>query len=65
MKKLCSRLVLHIVEQHKSYSIVVESWDSDEANLDVPLFARGTFCEHLQRACTKASTMELMDVSRL
>ena len=50
----------HIVEQLKSYLMVLESWESDETNLDVPLFARGTFCEHLRRACTKASTAELM-----
>ena len=27
-----------IVEQLKSYPMVVESWESDEANLDAPLF---------------------------
>ena len=45
--------------------IVVESWELDKANLDVPLFARGTFCERLRSACTKTFTTELMDVSGL
>ena len=41
----------HIVEQLKSYPMVVESWESDEANLDAPLLAQGTFFECLQIAC--------------
>ena len=55
----------HIVEQHKSYRMVVESWESVQANQNVPLFARGTFCERLWIACTKTFTTELMDVSGL
>ena len=31
----------------------------------VPLFARGTFCERLRVACTKAVAAELMNVSGL
>ena len=52
----------HIVGQLKSYLMVVESWESDEANLDAPLFARHFF-ERLWMACTKPFTVELMDVS--
>ena len=33
----------HIVEHLKCYPMVVESWKSVQANLNVPLFARGTF----------------------
>ena len=32
--------------------MVVESWESAEAKLDVPLFVRGTLCERLRRECT-------------
>ena len=45
--------------------MVVESWELIQANLNAPLFARGTFCECLQITCTKMFTAELMDVSRL
>ena len=55
----------HIVEHLKNYRMVVESWESGEANLDVPLFVRGAFCERLRAACTKPFAAELMDVSRL
>ena len=55
----------HIVEQHQSYRMVVESWESVQANLNAPPFARGTFCERLRIACTKTFTVELMDVSGL
>ena len=37
----------YIVEQHKSYRMVVKSWESVQAYLNAPLFARGTFCERL------------------
>ena len=52
----------HIVEQHKSYRMVVESWESVQANLNVPLFVQGTFCDHLT---TKLFTTELMNLYRL
>ena len=32
-------------------------------NLNAPLFAQGTFCEHLRIACTKTFTAEHRDVS--
>ena len=44
--------------------MVVESWESDEVNLDTP-FRVSHFFERLQIAYTKRFTMELMDVSRL
>ena len=53
----------HIVEHHKSYGMVLESWESIEGNLNVPLFARETEC--LQMACTKPIATELMNVSGL
>ena len=43
----------------------VESWELVQANLDAPLFARGTFCESLRIACTKPIAAELMNVSGL
>ena len=55
----------HIVEKHKSYRMVVESWESVQANQNVPLFMRGTFCERLRTVCTKMFTVELMDISGL
>jgi hypothetical protein len=55
----------HIVEQHKSYWMGVESWESIQGNQNVPLFARGTFCERLRVACTEAVAAELMNVSGL
>ena len=39
--------------------------ESVQANLNVPLFARGTFCERLQTACTKQFATELMNISGL
>ena len=45
--------------------MVLESWESILGNQNVPLLARGTFCERLRVACTKAVAMELMDVSGL
>ena len=33
----------HIVEEHKSYKMVVESWKLVHVNLFVPLFAQGTW----------------------
>ena len=45
--------------------MVLESWESIQGNQNVPLFARGTFCEHLRVACTKALAVELMNVSGL
>ena len=33
----------HIVEQHNSYRMLVELWESVQANLNVPLFAQSTF----------------------
>ena len=65
MEKLRSSLILYIVEQHKSYGMVLESWESILWNQNVPLFARGTFCERLRVACTKAVAAELMNVSGL
>ena len=32
-----------IVEQHKSYWMVLESWESIQGNQNVPFFIRGTF----------------------
>ena len=45
--------------------MVLESWESIRGNRNVPLFARGTFCERLRVACTKALATELMNVSGL
>ena len=45
--------------------MVVESWELVQANQNVPLFTRATFCERLRIACTKTFTAELMDVSGL
>ena len=45
--------------------MVLESWESILGNQNVPLFARGTFCECLRVACTKAVAAELTNVSRL
>ena len=45
--------------------MVLESWESIQGNQNVPLFARGTFCERLLVACTKALAAELMNVSGL
>ena len=45
--------------------MVLESWESIQGNQNVPCFARGTFCERLQVACTKALAVELMNVSGL
>ena len=45
--------------------MVVESWESVQVNLNVPRLAQGTSCEHLQIACTKPFTAELMNISRL
>ena len=50
---------------HKSYGMVLESWESIQGNLNAPLFVRGTFCERLRTACTKPIATELMDVSGL
>ena len=33
--------------------MVVESWESVQANQNIVLFMQGTFCEHLQIAYTK------------
>ena len=55
----------HIVEQHKSYWMGIESWESIEGNQNVPLFARGTFCERLRVAYTEPVATELMNVSGL
>ena len=55
----------HIIEQHKSYRMVVESWKSVQVTLNAPIFARGTFCECLQIAYTKTFTAELMDIFEL
>ena len=33
----------HIVEQLKSYPMIVKTWESIQGNKNVPLFARGTF----------------------
>ena len=33
----------HIVELHKCYRLVLESWESIQGNQNVPLSARGTF----------------------
>ncbi len=43
----------------------VESWESIQGYQNVPLFARGTSCERLRVACTKALAAELMNVSGL
>ena len=43
--------------------MVVESWESVQANLNVPLFAQGTFCKRLRIACTKTFTAELTNIS--
>ena len=45
--------------------MLLESWESSLGNQNVPLFARGTFCERLRVACTKAVAAELMNVSGL
>ena len=45
--------------------MVLESWESIPGNQNVPLFARGTFCERLRVARTKALAAELMNVSGL
>ena len=45
--------------------MVLESWESILGNQNVPLFARGTFCERLRVACTKAVAAGLTNVSRL
>ena len=45
--------------------MALESWESILGNQNVPLFARGTFCERLRVACTKAVAAELMNVSGL
>ena len=45
--------------------MVLESWESIQGNLNAPLFARGTFCERLRVACTKALAAELMNVPGL
>ena len=45
--------------------MVLESWESILGNPNVPLFARGTFCERLRVACTKAVAADLMNVSGL
>ena len=45
--------------------MVLESWESIQGNQNVPVFARGTFCERLRVACTKALAAELMNVSGL
>ena len=45
--------------------MVLESWESILGNQNVPLFTRGTFCERLRVACTKAVAAELMNVSGL
>ena len=45
--------------------MVLESWESIQGNQNVPLFARGTFCERLRVACTKALAAEIMCVSGL
>ena len=59
----------HIVEQQKtllSYRLIVDTWESVQANLNVLLFARGTIaspCELYTR--TKPNATEFMNVSRL
>ena len=45
--------------------MVLESWESIQGNLNAPFFTRGTFCERLRVAYTKALAAELMNVSRL
>ena len=61
MEKLDFRL---IVGQLKCYPMVVESWESLQGNLNVPLWARHFF-KRLRIECTKAFTAELMNVSGL
>ena len=55
----------HIVELLKSYTIVVESWESIRGNQTVPLFVQATFFVCLRVACMKMFTVELMDISGL
>ena len=45
--------------------MVLESWESILGNQNMPLFARGTFCERLRVSCTKVVAAELMNVSGL
>ena len=44
---------------------MLESWELVQGNLNAPRFARNTFCERLQVACTKALAAEVMNVSGL
>ena len=48
----------HIVEQHKSYRMVVESWESVQANLNVPLFASACK-QHAQNRSPRSSWTSL------
>ena len=59
----------HIVEQHKSYRMVAESWESVQANLNVPLFTWGTFVAdglhkndcHVAHECLQTTGPEPLD----
>ena len=42
--------------------MILESRESTPGNQNVPFFVRGTFCERLRVACTKAVAVELMNV---
>ena len=59
MEKLHSNILEHV-----SYRVVVESWESVQANLNAPLLGQGTH-KCLRRACTKLMATELMNVSGL
>ena len=52
----------HIVEQHKSYRMVVESWELVRANLNVPLFVQGTFVSACRWPAQRAIASDLMNV---
>ena len=51
----------HIVELHKSYRMIAESWESVQGNQSFPLFAQGTFVsacgEHAQKRSLRSSWM--------
>ena len=55
----------HIVEQLKSYTMILKSWESIQGNQNVPHFAQSVSHRHLGMACTKLNTAELMNVSGL
>ena len=54
-----------IVEHLKCHAMVLESWESVQANQNVPTFCARHFIECFQIACTKSFTVELMVVSGL